>query len=116
MKNGATRLSSLIIFMLFTPYLLGQANFLRGDANNDRKINLADPAYIINALFKGGPPIRCLDAADANDDGSVGLSDAAYLLQYEFLGGPKPPPPFPSCGVDVDATDQSCPPGSTSCP
>ncbi len=76
--------------------------FLRGDANDDGGIDIADPVWIINELFRNGPESPCQDAADANDDDGVDLADATYLINYQFLGGPPPPAPFPGCGEGSD--------------
>ncbi|OGC84119.1 MAG: hypothetical protein A2W07_05130 [candidate division Zixibacteria bacterium RBG_16_43_9] len=63
---------------------------LRGDANNDAKVTIADVVYLVNYLFKGGPPSYLLEAGDANCDGNVTVSDVIYLINYLFKGGPKP--------------------------
>jgi hypothetical protein len=79
--------------------------FVRGDPNNDGKVNIADPIWIVNELFRSGPPTLCQDAADANNDGSVDVSDVTYLIEYEFLGGSAPPAPFPACGEDPEGDE-----------
>lgn len=78
--------------------------FVRGDANQDGKVNMADAIWILNELFAGGPQSTCKDAADMNRDGLLGIADPVYLLRYEFLGGDPPPAPFPVCGVDPSGT------------
>jgi hypothetical protein len=85
-------------------------NFIRGNANNDLKVNIADPIWIINELFRGGPNSICADAADVNDDGNLDASDAVYLIDYLFVGGTAPPAPFPVCGTDPsgDADGVTC--------
>ena len=90
-------------------------NFIRCDANDDGKNDIADSIYIINELYRGGPPTACPDAADCNDDEMVDLSDAIYGIEYQFLSGDPPPAPFPGCGADDDQTEASCPKDSTSC-
>jgi hypothetical protein len=91
--------------------------FKRGDANDDGKVNIADPIWIINELVRSGPPTACKGAADANDDGLVDLSDAMYLIQWRFLGGSAPTAPFPACGNDPTDDALECPAGSAShCP
>lgn len=75
--------------------------FIRGDANNDGRVDLSDPIAILNSLFLGIPaPAPCADALDVNDEGRVDISDAIYMLNYLFLGGAGIPPPFPQPGVD----------------
>jgi hypothetical protein len=77
--------------------------FVRGNANNDAKVDIADAIYIINALFRQGPPFSCLDAADMNGDSATDASDAVYLIQYLFSAGPAPSAPFPGCGPAANA-------------
>lgn len=74
--------------------------FIRGDSNNDKKVDLSDAVWTLNYLFTGGQAPRCLEAADANDAGSVDLSDPIYELNFLFQGGPAPPAPFPTAGTD----------------
>ncbi|MBI4603979.1 MAG: hypothetical protein HY721_18645 [Planctomycetes bacterium] len=95
-----------------------EGKFRRGNANDDAKVNIADPIWIINELVRKGPKTKCQDAADANDDGLMDLSDAMYLIQWRFLGGPPPAPPFADgCGADPTPDALVCPQGSaTSCP
>ena len=82
--------------------------FVRGNANGDSKVDIADTIWLVNFLFRNGATPPCLDAADVNDNELVELSDALFLLAY-FFGGPAvqhgfpsipPPAPFPDCGKD----------------
>jgi hypothetical protein len=66
------------------------ADFLRGDANGDGEINIADAIYLVNYLFTDGPAPDPLDAGDANCDGVVNIADAIYLVNYLFGDGPPP--------------------------
>jgi hypothetical protein len=75
--------------------------FLRGDANADGGVNLADAIYILQNLFSGGSAIVCPDAGDANDDESMNLADAVYILQFLFAQGAAIPAPHPACGEDT---------------
>lgn len=61
-----------------------------GDANGDETINIADAVYIIDYVFRGGPPPDPLCVGDANGDGSVNVADAVHLINYIFKGGPAP--------------------------
>jgi hypothetical protein len=78
--------------------------FLRGDANADGDVNVADAVCILQYLFAGGSPIACPDAVDANDDERLNLADAVYILQYLFANGPAIPPPTGTCGLDPTAS------------
>jgi len=61
-----------------------------GDANGDNKISVGDVVYLINYLFKGGPPPNPWIKGDANGDGKVTVADVVYLINYLFKGGPPP--------------------------
>ena len=74
--------------------------FIRGDANQDQMVNLADAIFVADWLFQGGTDPTCPDAADANDDGFIDISDALKIILYLFLTGPPPPEPFPNAGQD----------------
>lgn len=65
-------------------------NIKYGDANADTKITVADVVYLINYLFKGGPPPSPLIKGDVNADGRVTVADVVYLVSYLFKGGPVP--------------------------
>ena len=45
------------------------ADFIRGDANEDGKVTIADARVIFGYLFLGNGATQCLKALDANDDG-----------------------------------------------
>jgi hypothetical protein len=76
--------------------------FLRGNANDDGRVDIADAVWILNDLFGDGPPSPCPDASDANDSGVVDISDPLFLINYLFLanGGPPPAPGADICGPD----------------
>ncbi len=65
---------------------------IRGDANCDGKIDIADIIYLINYLFIGGPPPLLLVQGDANADEIIDIGDVVYLINYLFIDGPPPPP------------------------
>jgi hypothetical protein len=89
------------------PTVIGGAEeFLRGDANADGTVNIADATTLLGFLFLGDDPLACEDAADANDDGSLNISDASFALGYLFLGTAQPPFPGPAnCGPDALTAD-----------
>ncbi len=62
--------------------------FIRGDSNNDGKVDISDAINTLNYLYSGTGKADCQDAGDANDDGRVDISDAVYTLNYLFQGNP----------------------------
>jgi len=81
-----------------------QAEFIRGDADRDGAVKLADAVAVLTALFQSGEPLPCPDAADSNDDGELDIADAIGTLLYLFAGdwslpnpGPLVPGPDPTC-------------------
>ena len=78
--------------------------FVRGDANSDSQVGLADAVHLLNFAFVPGTSLLCLEASDVDSDGVfVGLVDALALLNYLFQSGfPPPGSPFPECGSDPD--------------
>ena len=63
---------------------------VRGDANGDGVIDIADVMYLINYLFIGGAPPGPLAAGDTNCDGTVDIADVMYMINYLFLAGSPP--------------------------
>ena len=64
---------------------------IRGDANDDGVITLADAIYVSRYLFARGPaPIPEVDSGDARCDGRLNILDAVFLLNYVLRGGPAP--------------------------
>jgi hypothetical protein len=65
--------------------------YLRGDANGDWKINIADVVYLINYLFAHGSAPEPLETGDANcSNGVVNSADVVYLINYLFAHGSPP--------------------------
>ncbi len=80
----------------------GTPDFLRGDSNNDGKVDLSDSILTLGCKFLGNACPPCRDASDSNDDGKDDISDPIYTLSFLFLGGPAPPDPGPRrCGPDL---------------
>ncbi len=66
---------------------------LRGDALHDNQLILVnDLVFLVNYVFKGGPPPICLEEGDAlADNGLILVNDLVYLVNYVFKGGDPPP-------------------------
>ncbi len=88
--------------------------FLRGDANGDATIDIADAVAVLGVLFvPGTSPLECPDIGDANDDGLFDISDGIYLLSFLFVpGSPAPAAPYPADGDDPtpDSLTPDCAP------
>ena len=78
------------------------------DADGDGKVDISDPIWLLNGLFREGPKPACDDAADSNDSGAVDISDAVFGIAYQLMGGPSPPAPFPECGEDPSLDPIDC--------
>lgn len=74
--------------------------FIRGDANDDGKVDVSDSIYSLMYLFGGGDAPPCLAAADSNDDAQVDISDPIFTLGFLFHGTAAPPAPYPGAGED----------------
>jgi hypothetical protein len=61
-----------------------------GDANHDGINDIADMIYIVNFIFRDGPPPVYMAEGDANADGMVNIGDVVYLINYFMKGGPEP--------------------------
>ena len=82
--------------------------FLRGDPNEDGRVDLSDAVSILRMLFGGRALPACEDRLDANDDGQLSIADAIHVLAYLFAGGPAPPAPFPVEGLDATEDALRC--------
>jgi hypothetical protein len=89
-------------------YINPGIEILRGDVNNDARVDVMDPITLTNWLFNSTGTISCLKAADENDDGRVDIADIIFLNNYLYMGGPPPLAPFPSCGADPTSDALSC--------
>ncbi|MFN0058875.1 MAG: FG-GAP-like repeat-containing protein [Planctomycetota bacterium] len=97
----------------FPPLLVG-TQFVRGDANGDNDVNVADVITILDHLFSMIPADDCLSALDGNDDGGINIADGIFLLSYLFSSGTAPVEPFPLCGLDT--TDDALECDTYTCP
>ncbi len=82
--------------------------FLRGDANEDGLVDLADAISSLEYLFLDAGPMSCLDALDVNDDGETNIADPIALVFYLFGGGTPPANPFLNTGKDPTSDELHC--------
>jgi hypothetical protein len=64
--------------------------YVRGDADGNGTVNLADATFLIQYVFRQGAAPEPIEAGDATCDGMVNVSDIVHLLQYIFKDGPAP--------------------------
>jgi len=88
-------------------YIVPPSMFVRGDANDDGSIDIADPVRILRHLF-ASIAINCQDACDVDDNEVLNVTDATALLNYLFKNGTAPRPPFPSEGTDPGGAALGC--------
>ena len=101
---GRTAIAAGLAFALLafvgSTRLEAQAIFIRGDANGDGVINIADTITILSFLGDVTVPTPgAIEASDVNDNGTVEIADVSYLNGFLF-GGLVMAPPFPAAGVD----------------
>ena len=78
----------------YSSLLIFEASFLvsdvPGDVNYDKVVNVSDVVYLVNYLYKAGPPPVDPDLADVNGDCEINVADVVYLVNYLYRGGPAP--------------------------
>ncbi|MEE9443768.1 MAG: dockerin type I repeat-containing protein [candidate division Zixibacteria bacterium] len=79
----------LVWALVFMPQI-AEANYTIGDANSDGRINVGDPIYLINFIFRDGQAPSPFYAGDANLDGHVNVGDVLYIINHIFRNGPPP--------------------------
>jgi hypothetical protein len=86
-----------------------EAEFIRGDADENGRVSVADMSHVLQVLFGTEPMPSCRDRLDANDDGVINLSDGPFIGNALFGRGPTLPPPYPGLGRDPTADGLPCP-------
>ena len=64
----------------------------RGNVNGDgADANILDLTFLVDRIFRGGPPAGCPKEADTNSDGATSnILDLTFLVDRIFRGGPPP--------------------------
>jgi parallel beta-helix repeat protein len=70
---------------------------LKGDADGDLRLSVADAIAVLRGLFAGGGLPECPAALDLTGDARADIADALVLLEYLFAGGPPPDTIFIDC-------------------
>jgi hypothetical protein len=65
-------------------------SFIRGDMDDNMKIDLADLTYLVAYMFLDGPAPNYPESADVNSDGRHNIADIVFLIRYIFSGGTEP--------------------------
>ena len=75
-------------FEKLTPVGLTKVAYLRGDADGNGKVNVADALSVLEYAVRGpsGNTIFNIQAADMNGDGKINVSDALSVLQLAVSG------------------------------
>jgi len=87
--NGSTRVQGQLRAAIMAAELDLPGARDVGDVNHDGSINISDPLFTVNYLFRGGPRPR-LRLADADVDREITPSDVVVILEYLFRGGRRP--------------------------
>ena len=104
-KRGRIMIAgSLGLLLSMSNAALSAADFLRGDANGDGRVSLADVAFL-NGYFFFGRELPCEAAADFNDDEGVSLEDTFGIMKFAVMDGEPPAAPFPDIGPDSTASE-----------
>jgi hypothetical protein len=85
--------------------------FLRGDANSDGQLSIADSLMIRRFLFNMATAPQCLDTGDLNDDNLIDITDAIMILGriFRFRGFEEViAAPFPERGEDETPDELPC--------
>lgn len=60
------------------------------DPNYDGNTDIVDVVYLVNYIFRSGPPPCVEKSGDLSCDDEVTVVDIVYLIGYLFKGGPAP--------------------------
>ena len=65
-------------------------SYVCGDANSDGTAgNILDLTFLVDRIFRGGPPSDPPEASDVNCDGGYGnILDLTFVVDRVFRGGP----------------------------
>ena len=77
-------------------------SFVRGDTNQDDRVNVGDAVFIVEYALEIGPDPLCLETVDVDNNGRFDpMADAIFLLNAVFLNSEVIPGPS-DCGDDDD--------------
>jgi len=68
-----------------------EPSYICGDVDGDGTgPNVTDLTYLVDYLFRSGPPPPVMEAANINGENGINVADLTYLIDYLFRGGPAP--------------------------
>ena len=96
-----------VILQESAPVSADDAMLIRGDANGDGRVSIADAARTLLYFCLAGPAPSCLEATDTNADGKLDFGDPMRIMKVLYLGEDAISAPFPECSV-VSLGDLTC--------
>lgn len=73
----------------FTIYV-SPTTLIPGDVDLSGFVNIGDVTFLVDYLFRGGPPPPALNTADVNGSCEISVDDLTHLVGYLFQNGPAP--------------------------
>jgi len=64
--------------------------YICGDVDNAEGISILDVVFLINYIYKEGPPPNPMDAAEVNGTPPISILDVVYLINSIYKDGPDP--------------------------
>ncbi len=83
--NGSSYLDQAEFTIHFSP-----TTVIPGDVDMSGSVNICDLTFIVDYLFRGGPPPPVLNTADVNGSCDISVEDLTYLVAYLFQNGSAP--------------------------
>ena len=78
-------------------YIPDLPRFIRGDANQDGRVNLSDAIRLFGILLSGDRSFPCTVALDVDGSDRIDVNDVISIIWFIFLGDYPPRPPYPEC-------------------
>ena len=90
LDNGTNTVCGIVTSL--SPFVIAEGCCaMRGDVDHDGDRDISDLTYVVDYMFRNGPPSPCPAEGDINGDSSLDISDLTYQVDYMFRGGPEPP-------------------------
>lgn len=66
------------------------APLICGDIDGNGSVDVADLTFLVDFLFRAGPPPPAMETANVDGDNGVNVADLTFLVDYLFNGGSQP--------------------------